>query len=290
VTSAAAEQARRIVEAVVDDPVRRLQTAASFYEDRPYRGSIRRYRRAELSFMQWQQRRGALAPVTGDRPGSPWWRAVNADLLRDTWEADRLMAGEPGPPSGAPVARWLEFLRRPTPRSWYRAHNTSISAAYLDHRELCLGELPVERFFMDVTLARVLFVHSMVTHPHLGLGPIFWPTGRLVGDPRSRSVDTYLSLRNVLPDVYPISNLTITDVLDGENFLGRLIDYGIMLPRVQRLYEFAADDLGQPHLRDFIRDGSPVYAWPYEARAAWRQRKHRNLGAFVRRIVAAPHD
>ncbi len=286
-TIGAAEQALRMVEAVADDPGRRFETAAAFYEDRTYRVSIRRYRRPELSFMAWQLRRGALAPTTAVQPGSPWWRAVNARLLSDTWEADRLLAGAPGPASGPAVVRWLEFLGEPTPRAWYRAHNTSIAAAYLEHRGLSTAELPVERFFMDVTLARVLFVHSLLMNPRLGLGPVFWPVGRLVGDPRSRSVDTYLSLRNVLPDRYPMTDLTITEVLDAENVLGRLIDYGIMVPRLQQLYEFAAVDLGQPQLREFIENGSPVYAWPYDQREVWVQRKHRTLGALVSRIVVA---
>jgi len=139
---------------------------------------------------------------------------------------------------------------------------------------------------MDVTLARVLFVHSMLTNPRLALGPFFWPIGRFVGDPRSRSVDTYLSLRNVLPDRYPMTDLSINEVLDAENFLGRLIDYGIMLPRLQAVYEFAADDLAEPRLRDFIENGSPTYAWPYDRRDAWQQRKHRRLGAFLTRLTA----
>ncbi|MET1073256.1 MAG: hypothetical protein ABWY11_11475, partial [Umezawaea sp.] len=204
-TGDAAERARRAVEAVQDDPARRLGLAAAFYHDRPDRPATRRYRHAELSFMGWQLRRGVLAPTTAPRPGSAWWRAVNARLLRDTVEADRLAAGVPGPPSGPAVTRWTEFLDRPSPRTWYRAHNTSIACAYLEHRGLVQGELPLERFFMDVTLGRVLFVHSMLMSPRLALGRCFWPLGRIVGDPRSRSVDAYLSLRDVLPSEYPLA-------------------------------------------------------------------------------------
>ena len=59
---------------------------------------------------------------------------MNARLLSDTWEADRLLAGAPGPASRPAVVRWLEFLGEPTPQAWYRAHNTSIATAYLEHR------------------------------------------------------------------------------------------------------------------------------------------------------------
>ncbi|GAA2234716.1 hypothetical protein GCM10010413_37780 [Promicromonospora sukumoe] len=285
-TDDAATLSHRMVRAVEDDPVRRRALAAAVYDDRSSRHSTRRYRRAELSFMDWQLRRGVLAPLNEPRPGSPWWRAVNARLLRDTWEARHLVTGATGQPSGPAVVRWLAFLDHPTPQSWYRAHNTSISYAYLDYRELAHEELPLERFFMDVTLARVLFVHSMLLNPRLALGRYCWPLGRLVGDPRSRSVDSYLSLRNVLPNEYPLQEETIEEVLDAENFWGRLIDYGVLLPRVQEVYEFAADDLSHNHLRDFIRDGLPAYAWLQDRADVWTQRRSRRLGSVIRRLTA----
>ncbi|WP_198664230.1 hypothetical protein [Jiangella endophytica] len=274
-----------MVRAVVDDPVRRRALAAAFYEGGPAHGSTWRYRRAELSFMDWQLRRGVLAPMTATRPGSVWWRAVNARLLRDTWEAHHLVLGADGQPSRPAVARWLVFLDHPSPRSWYRAHNASISSAYLEYRELARTELPLERFFMDVTLARLLFVHSVLLNPRLALGRYFWPIGRFAGDPRSRSVDTYLSLRNVLPDDYPLGDQLIAEVLDAENFWGRLIDYGVLLPRLQELYEFAADDLSHDHLRDFVADGCPAYAWPRDQAHVWTQRRYRRLGSVVRRLT-----
>lgn len=282
--AAAAEQALRMVEDVQDDPARRLELAAAFYDDRPGRVSVRSYRRAELSFMQWQLRRGTLAPTTGPQPGSGWWRAVNARLLCDSWEARHLAAGAPGPASRPAVTRWVEFLDKPTPQTWYRAHNTSIASAYLEYRGLSGTELPVERFFMDVTLGRVLFIHSIVMNPRSALGPFFWPVGRILADPRSRAVDVYLSLRNILPDTYPTAGELITEVLDAENFAGRLIDYGILLPRAQSLYEFAAADLGEPKLLDFIEDGSLTYAWPYEDRDVWEARRSRRLIALVAHI------
>lgn len=277
----AAGLALRMVEEVQDDPVRRLDLAATFYDDRPGHASIRGYRRAELSFMHWQVRRGALAPTSGPQPGSPWWRAINARLLSDSWEAHLLTSGVPGPASRPAVTRWVEFLDDPTPKSWYRAHNTSVAAAYIEYRELSEAELPVEKFFMDVTLGRVLFIHSVLLQPRSALGPVFWPAGRILADPRSRSVDVYLSLRNILPDTYPIAAQSITEILDAENFGGRLVDYGILLPRAQSLYEFAAADLDVPRLCDFIEDGSLTYAWPYADREVWEPRRYRGLTALT---------
>ena len=151
-----------MVAAVRDDPGRRLGLASRFYDDRPGCASIRSYRRAEMAFMRWQVRRGLLAAPDAPRPGSQWWRAVNEGLLRDAWEADRLLAGRPGPASRPSVSRWSGFLQRPSAVTWYRAHNASIAAAYLDHEALARSELPAERFVMNVALARVLFTHAML--------------------------------------------------------------------------------------------------------------------------------
>ncbi len=285
-TGTAAEQSRQLVEGVQDDPGARLALANRFYDDQPGRDSIRSYRRAELAFMHWQVSRGVLAPLAGSRPGSLWWRAVNGGLLRDAWEADRLLAGVPGPASRPAVARWVEFLRSPSPQSWYRAHNASIVGGYLEHRQLSERELPVERFFMDVALGRVLFVHALVTRPRSAVGRWLRHAGPLLGDPRWRGADLYLSLRNVLPGRYPLTDVTIAEILAAENFAARLIDYGVMIPRVQQLYEFVAADLGEPGLLDFISDGSLVYAWPFEDRHVWMPAKSRALIRAITRLTS----
>jgi hypothetical protein len=286
-TGTAAEQSRQLVKAVQDDPSARLALATHFYDDQPARDSIRGYRRAEVAFMRWQVRRGVLAPLQGSRPGSRWWRAVNSGLLRDAWEADRLLAGAPGPASRSAVGRWVQFLHSPSPQSWYRAHNASIVAGYLEHRQLSERELPVERFFMDVALGRVLFVHVLVTRPQSAVGRWLWRAGPLLGDPRWRGADLYLSLRNVLPDRYPLTGLTIGDILAAENFAARLIDYGVMVPKAQELYELAAADLDEPGLLDFISDGSLVYAWPFEDRHVWIPARSRALIRAITRLTSS---
>ena len=250
----------------------RLELASRFYDDRPGRASIRAYRRAELAFMRRQVSRGVLAPPRSARPGSRWWRSVNESLLRDACEADRLAAGRPGQASKPAVARWAGFLSAPSARTWYRAHNASIVAAYLEHRHLCAAEVAVERFFMDVAIARLVCVHALVIRPRLAVGRLAL-AGRLIGDPRWRGADLFLSLHNILPDWYPLTGFSIDQILALENYAGRLIDYGVILPKMQALYEFAASDLDEPRLLDLVRNGFPVYAWPYEDRHAWTTTK-----------------
>jgi hypothetical protein len=260
--------ATELVAEVRDDPRRRLALAARLYDRRPGRTSIRPYRRAEVAFMRWQVSRGVLASPAADRPGSPWWRAVNEDLIRDTWEADLLHRGEPGVPTRPSVTQWLRFFREPSANNWYRAHNSSIVAAYLSHRDLAQLELPAERFFMDVALQRVLYAHSLVAAPRLALGRMA-PIGRFLGDPRLRVTNVFLSLRRVLPDRYPLTGLSVHEILERENRLGRLLDYAVIVPRAHALFDFAAAELNEPRLLAWIRDGASIYAWPYEDRSVW---------------------
>jgi hypothetical protein len=282
----AAEEAFTMVAAVRHDPVLRLELVSRFYDDRPGRPSIRAYRRAEIAFMRWQVSRGVLAPPESARPGSEWWRSVNESLLRDACEAGRLAAGRPGQASRPAVARWVDFIREPSARTWYRAHNASIVAAYLEHRHLSAAEVPVERFFMDVAIARLVCVHALVIRPRLAVGRLAL-AGRLIGDPRWRGADLFLSLHNVLPNRYPLTGLTIDQILALENYAGRLVDYGVILPKMQALYEFAARDLDEPRLLDLVRNGFPVYAWRYEDRNAWTTTRARTVRSVLSWLTSA---
>ena len=105
--------------------------------------------------MGWQLRRGVLQAACSDRPGSPWWRVVNERILRDGREAVGQRGGLPGPASSRTVDYWMSFADYPVARAWYRAHNGSVVAAYLEHRTLAEAENEAERFFMNVVLCRV---------------------------------------------------------------------------------------------------------------------------------------
>ena len=80
----------------------------------------------------------------------------------------------------------------------------------------------------------------------------------------------FLSLRRVLPDRYPLDG-EVEAYLVQENGLGRMLDYGVIAPRLQALYDWSAGELAVPGLRELIRDGSPMYAWSYADRHLWRQ-------------------
>ncbi|GAA1874093.1 hypothetical protein [Asanoa iriomotensis] len=262
--NAAAEWAAAQVAAARDDPGRRIALLA-----RTYRGPFGRaprhvpFRRAALSFMRWQADRGVLHPASG----SPWWRAVNERLLVDGCEAMARSGGTPGASTSPTVDLWLSFIERPTPPHWYRAHNASVVAGYLDHRALADQEPELERFFLNVALLRVLYTHALVSAPRLALGRLA-VLGRFLGDPRLGMAGVFLALRRILPDTYPPPG-ELRSYLDRENKLGRTLDYGVIQPRLQRLYEWSATELDRPELCDLVRDGNPVYAWSYADRHVW---------------------
>ncbi|MFJ4651205.1 hypothetical protein ACIP5Y_08010 [Nocardia sp. NPDC088792] len=232
-------------------PDQRLRLTAECYP-----APLAAFGRAESTFLRWELSRGVLDPDTG----SPWWRAINDRLLTDKLEARLLHTG--GGSASTPSAQaWLEFLRAPTPVTWYRAHNHSVVAGYLDNEALVHAELDTERFLINVTLARVLFTHALLERPRLALGR-FGGLGPRVADPRGGSVSLFLDLRNVFPQQYPLHGTSIAEILGGEGRTARVIDYGLILPKVDALYAFAAESLAEPRLPSLVDHGVFHYGQP----------------------------
>ena len=274
------------VEAVRDDPAARLDLLAQTYHGPTGRAPRHLpFRRAALSFMRWQANRGLLNPLDASPPGSVWWRAVNETLLRDGCESVALVGDRGGEPSSQAVRLWLEFIARPTARNWYRAHNASIVEAYLEHRGLADEESTAERFFMNVALGRVLYAHALVGAPRLALGR-FAPLARVLGDPRLGMAGAFISLGRVLPDRYPLDG-AVERYLADEHRVGRLLDYSVIVPRIQSVYEWSAEELGEPRLLELVRDGSPIYAWPFEDRHVWRAPDMPFAGRVLERATRA---
>lgn len=283
----AADWALRQVEAVRDEPHRRLELI-----ERTYHGPTGwapdhlPFRRAAVAFMRWQVARGVLAPPSAARAGSPWWRAVNERLLRDGCEAVARSGGRGGSPSSRTIEPWMSFIAQPRRQTWYRAHNASIAAAYLEHRDLAEGENQAERFFLNVVLLRVLYAHALVAKPRLALGPLA-AIGPLLGDPRLAVTGIFLSLSHIVPDRYPLERDPRAYIAE-ENAFGRLLDYGVIQPRLQRLYQWSAEELGEPELLGMVRDGNPVYAWRLEDRDVWQPAQPTRAVRALRRLLAAP--
>jgi len=272
------------VAAARDSPAARLALMARVFHGPTGRAPRHLpFRRAALSFMRWQARRAVLNPLDASPPGCAWWRAVNDRLLRDGCETVALLGGLTGEPSSQAVRLWLAFSARPTGRNWYRAHNASILGGYVEHRDLANAESTPERFFMNVALARVLYAHALVGAPRLALGRLA-PLGRLIGDPRLGMAGVFLSLGRVLPNRYPLADHVERYIAD-EQRLGRMLDYAVIVPRLQRLYEWSAEELAEPRVLELVRDGSPIYAWPFEERQVWRSGHMPFAGRVLERVT-----
>ncbi|KHL10769.1 hypothetical protein CLV56_0964 [Mumia flava] len=260
--------ATSLVAAVRDHPEERLALMRSLYEAQPGLPELHLpYRRAALAVMGWQVRRGLLNPVHAPVAGSPWWRAVNEQLLLDTAEARGHVMGLSGPPSSWSAECCTQFALRPSPRTWYRAHNASIVSAYLQHRTLAEAETRAERFFLNLILVRVLFAHALVAAPRLALSRL-WPLGPRLGDPRVAVTSIFVSLSRVLPDRYPLDQ-DLGWYIRNEGALGRALDLGVILPRVGALYSWSADELRLPELATLVQGGIPSYAWDPADASPW---------------------
>jgi hypothetical protein len=82
----------------------------------------------------------------------------------------------------------------------------------------------------------------------------------------------FLQLSRVLPNEYPLRG-SVHSYLGAELRFGRLLDFGVIVPRLQQLYEWSAHELAAPGLLDCVRDGAMTYAWSFEDRSVWRPRK-----------------
>jgi hypothetical protein len=283
----AAEQAALQLAAVRESPGARLRLLVRTYGGPT--GDARRhlpFRRAAQSFMNWQLDREVLNPPDHPRPGSPWWRAVNERLLYDGCEAVAIAGGLPADERSSTTGLWEAFVAGPSPSNWYRAHNGSIVAAYIEKRDLAEAESEAERFFLNVVLLRVLYAHALVAAPDLALGRLA-ALGRLLGDPRLGMAGVFLSLGRVLPDRYPL-DLPASDYIARERGLGRLLDYAVIAPRLQILYRWSADILGQPRLLELIEDGNPTYVWSPTDRGVWAQPTRRSALAGPLAKITSP--
>src|SRR5262245_41003115 len=279
----AADWAPKQVEAVREDPAKRLELL-----ERMYHGPTGQaphhlpFRRAAMAFMRWELARHGLDSLHATPAGSPWWRAVNERLLRDGCEAVARSGGRGGAPSSPAIPLWMSFVADPRGRTWYRAHNATIVAAYLENSSLAEQENAAERFFLNVVLLRLLYAHALVSAPRLALG-LLAGIGPVLGDPRLAVTGVFLSLSRIVPDRYPLLR-DVHEYIAEENAFGQMLDYGIIRPRLQRLYEWSAEALGEPRVLDLVRDGSPVYAWPFEHRDVWELARPTRIVRTLRRI------
>lgn len=99
----------------------------------------------------------------------------------------------------------------------------------------------------------------------------------------------FLQLSRVLPDEYPLRG-SVRSYLRDELGFGRLLDFGVILPRVQQIYQWSAHELGAPGLLECVRDGAMTYAWSFEDRSVWQPSKSVILQMARRALPPEPRS
>jgi hypothetical protein len=94
-------------------------------------------------------------------------------------------------------------------------------------------------------------------------------SGSCFGNPRGGTIGLVLSIRRVFPDRYPLTDVSVADLIAGQHRFFRDVDYGVIGARIDVLYAFAARSLGEPRVEALVSDGVPAYVWPSDAREPW---------------------
>ena len=260
--------------AVPDEPGARLAMRRRFYERFGFgRDGTLGYGESELKFLEWEVSRGVLNPLNHAKPGSPWWREVNAALIRDAEMAAVLFDAKfDGPLDGA-AGCWLSYIRQPSPCAWYRAHNSSIVSGYLSAMHLARLEPQSEQQFMNIVLYRVLYAQAMCEGAAPGLMHFLaeiLPFGfvvyleRFLADPRWFSVDVIVRLPEFYPENYPATAKEMAAEC-GRSRWGNLLpeswfDDDLIGKRLSSLYGEAARWLGMPRLVTLLNGrNQPIY-------------------------------
>ena len=126
---------------------------------------------------------------------------------------------------------------------------------------------------MNVVLCRVLFTHALVAAPRMSLA---WlrPLAPFLGDPRLGMTRHFpLSFLASSPNEYPLTD-NVDSYLSNELGFGRLLDFGVILPRLQQIYEWSAHELGEPGLAR-LHSATGPRPTPGRSRsgAVWQTRK-----------------
>ena len=215
---------------------------------------------SEIAFFEWEIRRGVLNPLTAEQPGSAWWRAVNEQFLINSqtamliFEANASLSDVPNA-----IKYWLDYLKKPTPVAWYRAHNASITEAYFQFTDLAKKESKYEQLFLNEVLSRVLYAQAMVEDD-----TFLHKLGKISADPRLPAVQLLVSRPAFYPQHYPLNEQDKSHVMHQgttkEDMAANLLDNWFIGIRIKTLYEHAAKWLNIPQipsLLDYAHD--PIY-------------------------------
>lgn len=248
------------VETLRDSPKARLESREKYYLTHCAISREHKYGLgdSEVSFLKWEER-GVLCPKSNKHPGSPWWSNVNLwFIFLSEFGARALAAGLFEELPTGPSKNWAKFILDQNPKTWYRAHNSSIIEGYLKFSDLAESESIPEKAFINQVLYRLLFAQYMVE------GDFFFSRlGKFLANPQGISVRLITHLDGFYPKHYPMTKREIEEVMGKSHSLqGRLVrflDNTFILPKLLKIYTLAAEINGQPLLPEFIINDKPSY-------------------------------
>lgn len=95
-----------------------------------------------------------------------------------------------------------------------------------------------------------------------------------------------MSLSRVMPDRYPLTR-DLQRYLDNEQRFGRVLDRGMIQPRLGLLHAWSADQLSIPELASLVLRRVPSYAWDPKDAAPWSEVAH-GLARAVNAVLPPP--
>ncbi len=96
----------------------------------------------------------------------------------------------------------------------------------------------------------------------------------------------FVALSRVMPDRYPLTR-ELAWYVDNEHGFGRVLDRGLIQPRLWPLYSWSAAELSIPDLCTLVQDGVPTYAWDAADAEPWGPATGR-WASTARRVLPAP--
>ena len=96
----------------------------------------------------------------------------------------------------------------------------------------------------------------------------------------------FLTVQRVLPAQYPLKG-ELDYYIAAEHAFGRLLDLGVIVPRLAELYRWSAGELQIPDVAGLVREATPAYAWDPHDREPWAPAPKRLVRA-VRRALPPP--
>lgn len=227
-------------ERIKDMPLQRFASRKLFYKKYGFGGVFGYgYGNAEITFLNWEVNRGILHPTKG----SAWWRGVNETLAIESNLARAIYeAGEPIEDLPTPIVLWLQYFRAPSAQAWYRAHNASIVSGFEKSLPALQYENEVEHQFVNNLLYRVLYVGACME------GSDDFGVNELLFNPSLFLVNVALLS---YPNQYPL--------IGQETFATSWLDETLILPRLEKLYDFSANLLQMPIIRTWQQNNVPMY-------------------------------